>query len=129
MSEFWEPTKGENVTISVRFKGGSTRSLMVRSPPTLAEYTTKPEVLRAVAELMPHVTDGEVAETLSARGILSGRGTPFNEHKVQWLRRHYQLGERSATRDRGADGIFRRGHASAISFQAGIRPGPRVVAV
>ncbi len=85
-------TKGEKITVHVRFKGGTATTLMLPAPMSVQErYRTPPEVVKQIAELLAHHTDRQIAEILNERGHRSGRGRAFNHEIIKNLRKRYGL--------------------------------------
>ena len=79
--------KDEQLTVHVRFRGGTTTTLTLPRPRNAWQRrTTRPEALEALAELLDqHQTDAEVATILNAQGLTTGAGHPFAAQRVNWL--------------------------------------------
>ena len=96
-------TRGTEITMHVRFKGGLTRTLTV--PIALnawKKYMTAPAVLAEIDRLLDEHTDAEVAEILNQRGLASGRRLKFTGQIIQALRRTNDLKSRyQRLRERG----------------------------
>jgi hypothetical protein len=96
-------TRGTEITMHVRFKGGLTRTLSV--PIALnawKKYMTAPAVLAEIDRLLDEHTDAETAKILNERGLASGRRMKFTGQIIAALRkgnhlksRHERLRERS----------------------------------
>jgi len=87
--------KQEQVTAHLRFKGGSTRSLILPLPlPLCQQRKTARQVVEEVDRLLDHHTDQEVAELLNSQGLRSGTGQRFNGHIVRDIRLTYGLADR-----------------------------------
>jgi DNA invertase Pin-like site-specific DNA recombinase len=79
--------KGEQITLQVRFKGGSTTSLQVPLPLNAWQGRKTPEpIVALIDELLDHHTDREVAERLNERGCVTGAGEKFCKESVRWIR-------------------------------------------
>jgi hypothetical protein len=82
----------DGLTAHVRFKGGTSESILVGAPkPAWELVQTDPAVIRQIDELLNEHTAREVAEILNARGLKSGRGQPFTSKTIQFLCRQYSL--------------------------------------
>ena len=87
--------KGEDITVHVRFKGGTITTLTLPAPKCAWEkYLTPPEVVKLIDELLAHHTDGQIARILNERGFRSGRDRQFNRHIVTRIREGYGLKSR-----------------------------------
>jgi DNA-binding transcriptional regulator YiaG len=79
--------RGEQVTLHVRFRGGTATTLTVPRPLTAWERRrTPPEVLTTIDELLAEHTDAEVAAILNAQGLTTGAGQAFTGDRIKWLR-------------------------------------------
>ena len=88
--------RGE-ITVHVRFKGGTTKSVVLPRPLSAAEIRkTKPDVIKEIDRLLEDHTEGEIAAILNARGFCSGEKKPFHRLMVQRLRHEYRLVSRYA---------------------------------
>jgi DNA invertase Pin-like site-specific DNA recombinase len=96
-------TRGTEITMHVRFKGGLTRTLTV--PIALnawKKYMTAPAVLAEIDRLLDEHTDAEVAQILNQRGLASGRRLKFTGQIIQALRKTNHLKSRyQRLRERG----------------------------
>jgi hypothetical protein len=95
--------KDEAITVDVRFRGGATRSLRLPRPRAAWEMRQLPrETVEEIDRLLEDHTDGEVAQILNGRGVLSGTGRRFGGRRVRVIRRAYELkGRRARLRARG----------------------------
>jgi hypothetical protein len=85
-------TKGEAISVGVRFRGGATHSLTL--PLALNSWQlrqTSPQVLAEIDALLDDHTEGQIASILNERGHISGEGKRFDARLVQRLRRAYSL--------------------------------------
>jgi hypothetical protein len=78
----------EQITISVRWKGGTTSRLSVPVPVNGFEAKrTNPKVLQCIAAWAEQYTDEEIASRLNQEGMRTGVGLPFTDETVNRLRR------------------------------------------
>ena len=89
-------TKGESeIQVQIRFIGGATEEhSVVRPRSACEEMRHSPEVLKEIDRLLDSHTDGEVAEILNQKGLLSGTGKTFDGRRVQKTRRAYAITSR-----------------------------------
>ena len=79
--------RGDQVTLHVRFRGGTATTLTVPRPLTAWERRrTSPVVLTTLDALLTDHTDAEVAALLNAQGLTTGAGQLFTGDRVKWLR-------------------------------------------
>jgi len=84
--------KADKVTVNIRFKGGTTRTLTLPIPLNAWQVrTTPPEVIRQMDQLLDSSKDAGVAAELNRQGCLSGMKHPFTPSNVAKLRRKYGL--------------------------------------
>lgn len=93
----------ETITAHVRFKGGTTTTIIVPAPkPYYKICQTSPEVVAEVDRLLDDYTDGQIASILNERGLRSGKGAAFNLIILEGIRRSYRLKSRyDRLRERG----------------------------
>ena len=88
-------TKGDDIQIQIRFKGGATETHHLPLPKSAwVEKKHSPEVIEAIDDLLDEHTDSEVASILNERGMQSGTGLPFDARRVAVTRRHYRIPSR-----------------------------------
>lgn len=96
-------TRGTEITMHVRFKGGLTRTLAV--PIALnawKKYMTAPAVLAEIDRLLDEHTDAETAKILNERDLASGRRMKFTGQIIAALRKGNSLKSRyQRLRERG----------------------------
>jgi hypothetical protein len=87
--------KREEIAVHVRFKGGTTKSIVLPKP--LAAYEirkTRPKVIAEIDRLLDSHTEGEIAAMLNEQGLCSGERKAFHRLMVQRLREEYALESR-----------------------------------
>ena len=88
-------SKGEQITVEVRFKGGATRTLSLPPPqPAWATWQTNPEVVAEVDRLLNDHTEAQIAVLLNERGWRSGTGRAFTKRMISQIRCQYRLKSR-----------------------------------
>jgi hypothetical protein len=88
-------SKGEQIAVQVRLKGGATRTLSLPPPqPAWAIWQTSPEVVVAVDRLLGDHTDARIAALLNERGWHSGKGGMFTRGIITRIRYQYRLRSR-----------------------------------
>jgi DNA invertase Pin-like site-specific DNA recombinase len=87
-------TKGQEITVHVRFRGGATTTLQLPLPMNAWQILKTPDhVLAQISALLEHHTDSETVAILNARGIRTGAGKSFTARSLRWVR--YARGPRS----------------------------------
>ena len=77
-------TRGDDIRVEVRWKGGATTELHVPIPLNCFEARrTSREALDQIAALARDHTDDQIAEILNERGIRTGTGRPFTGGRVR----------------------------------------------
>jgi DNA invertase Pin-like site-specific DNA recombinase len=84
--------KDNEITAQVRFNGGATHTLHLPLPkPAWLLRQTPATVVAEIDRLLEEHTDGEIAELLNNRGLLSGDGKPFHRLIIRNIRIAYSL--------------------------------------
>ena len=87
--------KATEITAQVRFNGGATHTLHLPLPkPAWLLRQTSATVVAEIDRLLEEHTDGEIADLLNNRGLLSGDGKPFHRLIVRNIRITYSLSSR-----------------------------------
>jgi DNA invertase Pin-like site-specific DNA recombinase len=87
--------KGQEITISVRFKGGATRILNIPKPlPAGLAHKTSNEVISKIDSLLDCHIESEIADVLNQQGYRSGTCQKFSANIVRDLRAIYGLKKR-----------------------------------
>jgi excisionase family DNA binding protein len=88
-------TKGDDIKIQIRFKGGATQTHHLPLPQSAwVERKHSPQVIQVIDDLLDDHTDSEVASILNERGMRSWTGLPFDARRVAVTRRHYRIPSR-----------------------------------
>ncbi len=90
-------TRGEEILLCIRFKGGATKKLSLPLPLRGWQYNvTDPKIVEIVDELLTNHTYAEIANILNKRGYKSGQGYQFNRTIVKGITNSYKLKTRFA---------------------------------
>jgi len=85
-------TKGEQILMQVRFRGGATREVTLPLPLNAWQLRkTDADVIARIDALLETNTEGEIAALLNAEGYASGWGKAFHARIVGRLRRDHGL--------------------------------------
>ena len=85
-------TQAKNITLSIRFKGGTSKVLTVQKPEKSWEkWTTRPETITAIDQLTSDHIPSEIAEILNKKGIKSGQGKNFTNRIIDRLMQEYNI--------------------------------------
>ncbi len=88
-------TRGEEITLCVRFRGGTSRCLTLSlQKPAWQLRQTDAQVVAEIDELLDHHCEEKIAAILNQRRRVSGEGKPFHRITVQRIRRSYGLRKR-----------------------------------
>ncbi|MBW6487315.1 MAG: recombinase family protein [Syntrophobacterales bacterium] len=96
-------TRSENITVQIRFKGGTTATLETAVPrPACKTWQTANEVIARMDQLLDEHTYEQIASMLNEEGLFSGKGKQFNGTIVGNICRGYGLKNRwHRLRERG----------------------------
>ena len=85
-------TRGDEVELGIRLRGGATRRLTVPLDlPSFKLYATPPEAIEAIDALLEDHCEDEIARILNERGLRTGYGKPFTRKRIQRLCRDHGL--------------------------------------
>ncbi|MEH6584741.1 MAG: recombinase family protein [Halioglobus sp.] len=88
-------SKGDEIAVHVRFRGGKTHSFTVPVPlPMSLVRKTPDEVIKILDQLLDSCTDHEAAMRLSELGHRNWQGKVFTKKKVEFIRHAYSLASR-----------------------------------
>jgi DNA invertase Pin-like site-specific DNA recombinase len=87
--------RGEEITLHIRFKGGTAQTRKIPLPPKAYEsWLTDPKIVALIDELLTDYTNQQIAEMLNAKGFKSGKGGAFNRMTVRNICQSYSLQSR-----------------------------------
>jgi DNA invertase Pin-like site-specific DNA recombinase len=87
--------RGDQITLHLRFRGGSQRSIILPNPLRSWErWMTDAEVVNRIDELLNTNTFEEIAEILNGAGFRSGKGQRFTSRYIARIQKHYSLRSR-----------------------------------
>ena len=90
-------TRGEEILLCIRFKGGATKKISLSLPLKGWQYNvTDPQIVEIVDELLANHTNAEIATILNKRGYKSGQGYQFDRAIVKGITHSYKLKTRFA---------------------------------
>jgi hypothetical protein len=76
----------------IQFRGGATHTLEIDAPlMNWQRWTTAPEVVALVDELLNEHTDHQIVDILNKRGLKTGTGQVFDRVTIRWMRHQYKL--------------------------------------
>lgn len=85
----------KQITLQIRFKGGTSRTLTLPRPISAPElFVTAPHIVAEIDRLLDEETEAQIAARLNERGILTARGLPFTVVAIQRIRLAYNLKSR-----------------------------------
>jgi DNA invertase Pin-like site-specific DNA recombinase len=85
-------TRGEGVSVGVRFKGGATHTFELPPPkPAWAMRKTDPLIVKEIDSLLADHTPNQIAKILNDAGKRSGMDRPFDGHIIQHIKISYRL--------------------------------------
>ena len=88
-------TKGEEIAVGIRSRGGATRSLnLPLAQPSWQLRQTPSRIIAEIDTLLDDYTETQIASLLNEQGFVSGVGKPFHAQMVRRLRRDYGLKKR-----------------------------------
>ena len=84
--------QAQNITLSIRFKGGTSKVLTVPKPEKACEkYVTRPEIITEIDRLTSDHIPSEIAEILNKKDLKSGQGKNFTNRIIERLLREYKI--------------------------------------
>ena len=88
-------TRGEQISVNIRFKGGALKKLSLPIPLNgFMERKTRPDIVEEVDRLLETHHNIEIANILNKRGLKTGNDLPFTPAAVKRIRQTYHLKER-----------------------------------
>jgi DNA invertase Pin-like site-specific DNA recombinase len=87
--------RGEQITVHLRFRGGTQRSVTLPNPLRSWErWMTDAEVVNRIDELLNTNTFEEIADILNGAGFRSGKGQRFTSRYIARIQKRYALRSR-----------------------------------
>ena len=84
--------KTDKLHVHIRFKGGTTESLVLPLPENAwLKRLTPPEIVVRIEALLEHHEEKDIAEILNAQGLVTGAHKPFDADAVRWVRYSHGL--------------------------------------
>ena len=111
-------TRGADIEVAIRFKGGAIEILHVPPPlPYWAARMTEKEVIREIDQLLDSYTPAQIADILNREGKVTGTGLPFTRPIVHRLRMTHKLTSRRTR-------MLKQGYISArqLGHKLGVFP-------
>lgn len=88
-------TRGKEIKIQIRFRGGTTRTMTLPRPlPAWKLRQTDAVVVAEIDRLLDHHTDNEIAQILDQQGYRSGEGKRLHRLAIRRIRQDYRLKSR-----------------------------------
>ncbi len=85
-------TRKKEITIQIRFKGGTTATLTQPIPlPSYKTWETPPDIIAQIDHLIDEHTDKQIASILNEQGLQSGKGKPFSSSIILSIRKNHGL--------------------------------------
>ena len=113
--------RAEEIVAHVRFRGGATRTIRLPLPRNAWQLRQMdPAVVAEIDRLLDDHTDGQVAETLNARGLRPAVGDKFTHVIIHHVRRKYGL-------ENGFTRLRRRGLLTLTEMAAALGVHPETV--
>src|SRR5262249_42207078 len=79
--------RGSQISVHIRFRGGTTRTLVLPLPlPAWAIRQTSAELVAEIDRMLDLYTDIQIAQMLNERGYLSGEGKPLHRLAIRRIR-------------------------------------------
>jgi hypothetical protein len=87
--------KKENITVHMRFKGGTSKTIELPKPKNSWELRqTESKIIHIIDQLLDQYTDAQIAQKLNEQGLHSGMVQDFHSKMVGRLRRDHHLKSR-----------------------------------
>ena len=84
--------EGRELRVGIRWRSGASEQHTVQRPPKPADAQRTPSpAVELTRRLAPEHTNAQIAEQLNASGLRTGKGEPFDERAVRWLRWRYRI--------------------------------------
>jgi DNA invertase Pin-like site-specific DNA recombinase len=84
--------EGRELRVGIRWRSGASEQHTVQRPPKPADAQRTPSpAVELTRRLAPEHTNAQIAERLNAGGLRTGKGEPFDERAIRWLRWRYRI--------------------------------------
>ena len=84
--------QGQDIVLSIRFKGGASKVVNVpKAEKACEKWATRPETIAEIDRLASEHTTSEIAEILNKKGIKSGKGKSFTNRIIDRLIREHNI--------------------------------------
>lgn len=88
-------TRGEQITLQIRFKGGSTQTLVLPTPqPFYKSWETDPKIVAMIDLWLDELSDEQVAARLRKHGYRPSKGGEFSRTTITNIRQSHVLKSR-----------------------------------
>lgn len=85
----------KQITLQIRFKGGTSRTLTLPRPMNAPElFVTPPHIIAEIDRLLDEKTEAQIVAEFNAQGLLTARGLHFTVLSIQNIRLAYGLKSR-----------------------------------
>jgi hypothetical protein len=84
-------TKGEKITLRIRFKGGANKCLELPNQPIWERWATPKKVIQEIGRLAADHTDRQIVRILNQKKWVTGKGNPFTATIVARIRKENHL--------------------------------------
>lgn len=115
--------RGEQITVHLRFRGGTQRSVTLSNPLRSWErWMTDAEVVKRIDHLLNTNTFEEIAGILNGSGLRSGKGQRFSSRYIARIQKRYSLPSRF-------DRLRARGMLTVDEMAAALHVNPKTVKI
>lgn len=84
-------TKGEKITLRIRFKGGANKCLELPNQPIWERWATPQKIIQEIGRLATDHTDRQIVRILNQKKWVTGKGNPFTATIVARIRKENHL--------------------------------------
>jgi hypothetical protein len=85
----------KEISLQIRFKGGTVKTVILPRPKGAPEYfTTSPHIISEIDRLLDEKTEAQIATIFNEEGLLTPRGSTFTPVSIQRIRTTYNLKSR-----------------------------------
>lgn len=84
--------EGRELRVGIHWRSGATEQHTIQRPPKPADAQRTPSpAVELTRRLAADHANAQIAEQLNAAGLRTGKGEPFDERAVRWLRWRYRI--------------------------------------